>query len=103
MNLDHTLILATPNRLALDGKHIAFRLPVAKTRRISQGIGILRVCDEGEGKAFCMLDVTRWPDTVTGALQINEFWFTDEEMDLIRPSQEQDAEIECIDLRISGV
>lgn len=103
MLLDHTLIECTSDRLALNKKRIAFRLRVSKTSKIAEGIGTLHICEDPDGKASCMLDITRWPEHTTGILRINEFWLTDEEMDLIRPSENSDAEIECIDPRIPSL
>ena len=103
MNLDHTTIPAKAATFAMNEKRISFRLHVDKTDKNAEGIGILHVCEEENNHMSVMLDVTRWPETPTGTIRINEFWLTKPEVEFLRPSTNPEAEIECIDPRIRSV
>lgn len=100
MTLDHATIPAKERIFAMNDKKIAFRLHVAKTDKIAEGIGVLHVCEEQNEMMSVMLDITRWPETPTGTIHMNDFWLTEREVELIRPSRESTSELECFDPRI---
>lgn len=92
----------------LNGKTIRFRVRSTRGDPPQEGIvdgqGILMVDNayEKKGMFVATIDVTIWPETPTGTVQIHTIQLDQRSADCIRilPQPEGDVELECLDLAL---
>src|ERR1700730_17989616 len=84
---------------AHNDKRIHFNLCIADTSTFADGVGMLHVTDSHEpGMQQAMLDVTIWPQTLTGTVTIHQFYLNELETGwMIQSAAHSDSEIQCID------
>ena len=90
---------------SLNGKTIRFRVRSVRgdppQEGVADGRGTLMVDSsyEKDGMFVATIDVTIWPETPTGTVQIHTIPLDQRSVDCIRilPQPEDDVELECVD------